>query len=136
MKFSNLPLQPAPRVLRQFAVAWLVLFCILAWRAFVHGHHPLTGVFGAVALMGFPGWFKPAAIRWLFVGATVVAFPIGWLITQLMLAVMFYLVLTPLAWLFRWRGRDELRLRHKPDQAGFWIERGKPPAVENYLKQF
>ena len=66
----------------------------------------------------------------------MLAFPIGWLVTQLMLAIMFYLVLTPVALVFRWRGRDELRLRSRPAPSSFWVERGEPPKAEKYLKQF
>ena len=136
MKFPDLPLKPTPRVLRQFAGAWLALFLTLALRALVHGHHTASGVFAAVALIGLAGLLKPPAVRWLFIGATVAAFPIGWLVTQLMLAIMFYLVLTPVALVFRWRGRDELRLRSRPAPSSFWVERGEPPKAEKYLKQF
>jgi hypothetical protein len=136
MKFSHLPLKPTLRALRQFAAAWLALFLVLALRALMRGHPVAAGVFGAVALMGLVGLWRPAAIRWLFIGAMVAAFPVGWLVTQLMLAIMFYLVLTPVAVIFRLRGRDELRLRSKPAQSSHWVERGEPSKAENYLKQF
>lgn len=136
MKCPDLSLKPSARALRQFAGVWLVLCLTLALRALWHGHHAAGGVFGAAALIGLSGLLKPPTVRWLFIGATVAAFPIGWLVTQLMLAIMFYLVLTPIALVFRWRGRDELRLRPRPASSSFWIERGEPPKVEKYLKQF
>jgi hypothetical protein len=52
------------------------------------------------------------------------------------LGIMFYLILTPVALVFRWRGRDELQLKHKPDQSVFWVSRGEPPKAEEYFKQF
>jgi Saxitoxin biosynthesis operon protein SxtJ len=136
MKFSDLPLNPTPRALRQFAAAWLVIFSIVAVRAFIRGHHLESYVLGAIALMGLMGCLKPASIRWLFVGATIAAFPIGWVMTQLMLAIMFYLVLTPIAFLFRRRGRDELQLKHKPTRDTYWIEHSGQTTPEKYLKQF
>jgi multisubunit Na+/H+ antiporter MnhG subunit len=73
----------------------------------------------------------------LFIGATVIAFPIGWAVTQAVLAVMFYLVLTPVAVVFRTRGRDELQLRRESkESSSFWIPRGDPPEPGRYLKQF
>ena len=66
---------------------------------------------------------------------TIVAFPIGWVVTQLVLALMFYGVLSPLAIVFRWRGRDALQLR-KRDRETFWVVRDKPTPPEKYLKQF
>jgi hypothetical protein len=152
MKFTGLPLKPTRRALRQFAAAWLVFFLALAARQFFArlpagtmsptattsvSHHPAAGcVFGAMALIGVAGLWRPQAVKWLFIGATIASFPIGWVVTQLMLAIMFYLVLTPVALIFRWRGRDELQLRRKPGQSSFWISRGDPPKVEKYLKQF
>lgn len=123
-------------MLRQFSAAWLAGFLMIALRALVHGHRNYCYALGAIALIGFIGLLKPSAVRWLFIGATVAAFPVGWLMTQLMLAVMFYLVLTPIAFLFRWRGRDELQLKRKAERSTFWISRGGPPKAENYLKQF
>jgi len=137
MKWSNLPLKPPPRTLRQFAAAWLVFFLAAAsYQMLVRGRPTAGYVLGAIALIGLAGLLKPPAVRWLFVGATVAAFPVGWVMTQIILAVLFYLVLTPLALVFRWRGRDELQLRRKPGQPSFWITRGPPRDAGSYLKQF
>ena len=137
MNWSDLPLKPTPRVLRQFAAAWTVVFLALGLhQALVRGH-PATGlVFSAVSVVGLVGLFRPASLRWLFVGATIAAFPVGWLVTWLVLAIMFYLVLTPVALVFRWRGRDALQLRRKSEGASFWTTRSDLPDAGRYLKQF
>ena len=140
MKWSHLPLQPTPRVLRQFAGAWLGFFLALAaQQMFLRGRPTAAVVLGAIALIGLVGLWQPAAVRWLFLGATVAAFPIGWVMTQAVLAVMFYAVLTPLALVFRWRRRDELQLRPKPGQASFWVtrcpEQDVPKILETILAQ-
>jgi len=137
MKWFNLPLKPTPRVLRQFAAAWLGFFLAVAsQQAFIRGRTTAAGVLGAIALIGLVGLLKPSAVRWLFLGATVAAFPIGWVMTQVVLAVIFYAVLTPVALVFRWRRRDELQLRHKPEQTSYWITRCPEQDVRRYLKQF
>ena len=137
MKFSDLPLKPTSRALRQFAAAWFIFFLAIALRqALAHGHKTTGWILGAIACIGLLGLVKPFVVRWLFIGATVAAFPIGWLVTQLILAIMFYLVLTPVALVFRWRGRDELQLKRKTEQTSFWVSRDEPPKAEDYLKQF
>ncbi|HVU26289.1 MAG TPA: SxtJ family membrane protein [Verrucomicrobiae bacterium] len=136
MKFSDLPLNPTPRILRQFAAAWLVVFLVVAIRAFARGHHVAAYAFATISLAGLIGLLKPITIRWLFLAAIVVAFPVGWVMTQLMLIIMFFLILTPIAFVFRWRGRDELQLKHKPNQSSYWIERKEEISPEKYLKQF
>jgi len=137
MKFSDLPLKPTPRALRQFATGWLILFLGLAARqGSTRGHTTARCVLVVMALIGIAGLLRPASVRWLFVGATVVTFPFGWVVTQAVLALMFYLVLTPVALLYRWRGRDALQLRRRAEQSSFWTTRGEPPPPAKYLKQF
>jgi hypothetical protein len=137
MNWSDLPLKPTNRVLRQFAAAWTVVFLALGLhQALVRGHSTTGLVFSAVSVVGLVGLFRPASLRWLFVGATVAAFPVGWPVTRVVLAIMFYLVLTPVALVFRWRGRDALQLRRKSGCASFWTTRGDSPEAGRYLKQF
>jgi hypothetical protein len=137
LSWSELPLKPTNRILRQFAAAWLVVFLTLGLRRVLgHGHLTAGYVFCAIAVVGVIGLIVPGAVRWLFIGATIVAFPIGWVVTLVMLAVMFYLILTPVGWVFRLRGRDALQLRLQPERNSYWVTRNDTPEPERYLKQF
>ena len=138
MKWSDIQFQPTKRVLRQFAAAWLVIFLGLgAYHYLKLEQHTRGIVFAAVALLIGPlGLFKPAAVRWIFVSWMVLAFPAGWLISQLMLAVLFYLVLTPTAVLFRLRGRDLLVRKPMPDPVSFWVPKHTPEDVRSYFRQY
>ena len=126
---------PSPRILRQFSAAWLGFFLLLAadktWR---HANPTAGAVLGAIAALGILGLVKPKTIRPLFIAASAVTFPIGWVISLVMLAIMFYAIVTPVALFMRLRGRDALQLRNK-NQESFWIARGDPPPPEQYLKQ-
>lgn len=124
-------------MLRQFAAAWLVVFLAAALRqALGHGHITVGCVLGGLSLIGLLGVLKPALVRWLFIGATVIAFPIGWVVTQVTLLIMFYLIVTPVAFVFRVCGRDALQLRPRSNESTFWTRRGDPPEARRYLKQF
>lgn len=134
---SPFQMKPTARVLRQFAAAWLVFFLLLAanqiWR---RGHTSAGCVLAATSLIGIIGLIKPNALRWLFLVASAVAFPIGWVVSLVMLAIMFYGVVTPVALFWRLRGRDLLQLRDRKEQSSFWVHRDAQPAAERYLKQF
>ena len=86
--------------------------------------------------IGLLGLIKPPALRWLFVGWMVIAFPIGWTISQLMLGLMYYGILTPVGVLFRLRGRDLLRRKPAPMQSSFWMPKEMPQDVRRYFRQF
>ena len=125
-------------MLRQFAAAWLVFFLAVgAQQYFGRGHHAAGFVLGGAALVvGTLGLIKPGAVRWIFVGWMVLAFPIGWLVSQVLLAVLFYLVLTPVAMVLRWRGRDLLGRKPAPNRSSLWTPKQTPDDVRSYLRQY
>jgi len=138
MTLSDIPFHPTSRTLRQFAALWLVFFLALArYQYFTRGHHAAGFVLGGVAVVvGALGLLKPAAVRWIFVGWMVLAFPIGWLVSQILLIMLFYLVLTPVAMLFRWRGRDLLARKPSVGRSSFWLPNQTPDDVRSYLRQY
>jgi len=138
MTWADIPFQPTRRTLRQFAAAWLVFFLALGLRQYLwRGHHSFGLFLMAIAfVVGLPGLIKPAAVRWLFVGWMVVAFPIGWAISQVMLLLMYYLILTPVALLFRLAHRDLLRRKPAPGQNSFWAPKEMPQDLRRYFRQF
>ena len=138
MKWSELPLKPTARALRQFAAAWLIFFLAVGlYRYVVRGQHQAGIALGVMAIVfGVTGLIKPAALRWLFIGATVLTFPIGWVVSQIMLAMMFYGIITPLAVLFRIRGRDLLSRKPAPNRASFWTSKQTPADMGSYFRQY
>ena len=138
LSWSDIPKNPKPKVLRQFSAAWLLFFVILGARQYLKaGHHELGLAFGAAGiLIGGLGLIRPAAVRWVFVGWMALAFPIGWVVSHVMLLVMFYAIITPVALLLRVRGRDSLGLRRRPDAASYWLPKETPRDVRSYLRQY
>ena len=138
MKCSDLPLNPSRKVLQQFAALWLV--CLLALGAsqyFAKGRPQLGLALGAAAVViGLPGLIRPALLRWIFVACMVLTFPIGWLISLLMLSILYFLVITPLAIVFRLRGRDLLGRKPAPQRDSFWEPKQTPLDVGSYFRQY
>ena len=129
---------PTDRMLRQFAGAWLVAFSGLAAAQWLMRGHPRTAsaLFGAALIIGVAGLLRPRAMRWLFVAATIAAFPIGWVVSQVMLFVLFTAVITPVALLFKLQGRDRLT-RHRPGhEASYWKPKTTTADMRRYLRQY
>src|SRR5258708_27400022 len=98
MTWSDLKTPPSARQLRQFAAAWFLVFASMAvyrWR--VHHETAWGYALGIVSTVGIAGLIKPGVVRQLFILARIAAFPIGWVMTHLGLAVVFFLILTPLS---------------------------------------
>jgi hypothetical protein len=136
MQWSDVTKTPRSKTLRQFAGLWLVFFGgLAAWRA---GHGHLDGRTKTIALIAFGvsvvGLARPAAVRWIYTGWMMAAFPIGWVVSRLMLAVMFYGVVTPVAWVFRLMRRDGLHLR-RGQVGSYWSAKAGAAAAEEYFRQ-
>jgi hypothetical protein len=137
MQWSDISVQPSPRVLRQFASCGIVFSC--AWAAWVWAVHDRPGLALLSALpvsVGLIGIAKPSLIRPLYVSLLVVVFPIGWLVSNLILAVIFYGLITPLGLFFRLAGRDVMGRDFEPQRESYWAAKPAATAVRAYFRQF
>jgi hypothetical protein len=138
MQWSDTPFQPAPRTLRQFAGLWLVFFGGLGgWLAV--GRAQLTAgclLAGLALVVGCLGLAKPLALRWVFVAWMLLAFPIGWAVSRVLLAATFYGVFTPAGLVFRLLSRDVLARKRDPKQSSYWAAKSTPADVRGYFRPF
>ena len=125
------------RTLRQFGGLWLVIvggFASAQW--FVRGHHgPGVALLGAVALIGAVGLLRPEVIRPLFTGLMSLTFPIGWVLSRVLLAVLWYGIFTPVGAIFRLIGRDALAVRPHGGRETYWVRKPAPADLRSYLRQ-
>jgi hypothetical protein len=138
MRWSDLPLDPSRTTLRQFGVMGVVILGgLAAWRIATHGPSPgsiALGVFGLV--LGVIGVLAPQHLKPIFVGWTVLAFPIGWLVSQVVMALLYYGVLTPIGLALRATGRDALALKKSEGTASYWVPKPAPADVRSYFRQY
>ena len=137
MQWSDVSFRPAPRILRQFAGLWLVFFLALAaWQGFRLQRWEWAAVLALLAVMvGLAGLLRPSLVRPIYVGWMVLAFPIGWTVSHLLLATLFYGVVTPIGICIRLAGRDPLARRWEPERDSYWELRQQPPSSA-YYRQF
>lgn len=138
MQWSDVNFRPATATLRQFAaLAVLFLLGIGGWQYVAHGRHLLAVALVASALaVAALGVARPQAIRWLFVGLTLATFPLGWLMSWLLMGGIYYLMFTPISIYFRLTGRDALRRRYDDSAESYWTEKPRVTDVRRYFRQF
>jgi hypothetical protein len=122
------------RQLREFSGIWLAFFCGVAatqWST----NSKLSVILMAMGLVvGITGLIRPALVKLLFSVAMAIAFPIGWVMTRLLLGFLFFCIFTPVGWLFRQLKRDPLHIR-KPVVASYWTDTGQPADRASYMRQ-
>jgi hypothetical protein len=138
MKWSDLDLRPERKKLRQFsllllgfATGFALWFWTTAGGLLTFG----TSVWLALALWGLAGALVPSIARPLFVGLTVLTFPIGWLVSRIVLMVIFLAVVTPIAFLMKSLRHDPLALRGKGRSSHWKTTRARTDS-SRYLRQF
>ena len=113
---------PSEKMLRQFgwiSLAGFGIFASIAWFKF--GSQPVTIAFAALAVLApAVGMIQPRLLKFLYIGLSLITFPIGFVVSNLVLLLIFLLVFTPLALIFRLIGRDELRLRLDRTAPTYW----------------
>jgi hypothetical protein len=114
---------------------------------------------GFFALLALHGWWRAGrswpielAIAATFLGAallqptllrrpnrawTRLGFILGFIVTPLIMALLFFLVITPVGLLMRMFGKDSLRLRGPRQGDSYWVVRDPPgPSGESMNEQF
>ena len=128
---------PSTKQLRQFAGSWFPACCGLVGWSIGHktGHWSEVEIGWVLAgLLSVGGLVLPALIRPIFVGLILLTFPIGWVVSHLLLGLIFYGVVTPIGLILRISRHDPLQLK-KPSGNSVWkTSVGKTDATR-YLRQ-
>lgn len=91
----------------------------------------VAALFTAAALLA-PGVLKPLNRAWFLFGKLLHA-----IVNPLVMALLFFVTVTPIALIMRLAGKDPLRLKFDREAKSYWIERAPPgPAPESLRRQF
>ncbi len=139
MSLIEINKNPSAKELHLFGKVWLPLLLVvlggLAWRRDPASVTPWLWWGGAV-LAELVAWVLPVAIKWIYIGAMVLSFPIGWVVSNVLLALIFYGLVTPIALVMRWRGRDVLGLKFPTDAPTYWVPHVPVTDPARYYRQF
>lgn len=138
MTWQDVTREPKPSVVRQFgALCLVVLGGAGLWQALGRSHPVLGGsLVAAGGLCLVLGWRAPRLFRWVYTGAMVVAFPVGFVVSQVILALLFFGVFLAVGGYLRWRGWDAMLRRRQPPGRSYWEARPGPANARRYLKQY
>ena len=73
--------------------------------------------------------------RAIYLVLTIVAMPIGMVVSFILLAAVYFLLFTPIALVFRLIGRDALRRSFDPAAGSYWVPHKPPASLDRYFHQ-
>ncbi|HTP89837.1 MAG TPA: SxtJ family membrane protein [Bryobacteraceae bacterium] len=122
---------------RQFGFVLGTLLAALGlWPLLRHRPMRLT-VLAVGAALALIGLIAPILLRPLNRAWTALGLLLGRVVNPVAMAVLFYLLFTPLGLLLRLFGKDLLRLRGDKTASSYWIERQPPgPPPGTMVNQF
>jgi hypothetical protein len=127
----------ASKDIRKFGITAFLFFGILCavgiWR-----QKPVPiYLFGFLSCLGLGFILIPGILEPVYRGWLNIAHFIGQVITTLMLAIAYYVVITPAALLKRLFGGRPLPLSPDPDASTYWVSREEPAQPkERFYKRF
>jgi hypothetical protein len=134
----DLNLNPSKKDLRIFSLAMLAFLAFIGWAVWRKSGSVPAGTAVAAAGIAFAllGLTVPRAVRPVFITMMVINYPIGWVVTHVVIALIFYLVVTPLGVIMRLCGRDPMERRFDPNAKTYWKPRRTDVDSSRYFRQF
>ena len=138
MTWSDVTREPKPSVVRQFGVVCLAVFGGLGLYQALWKSHPVLGwgLFGFGIACWILGQVAPRQFRWFYTGLMLLAFPIGFVVSMVMLAILFFVVFFGVGTLLRLKGWDAMGRRRKPAGQSYWMDKLQPDDPARYLRQY
>ena len=144
MAAIELNLNPTNRQLKQFGLIGMCALPILGWliagkpmpNAWETVHTQRVGIFASFgAVVGALGLLKPSLLKWVFIAASVITFPIGFVLGEIVMSIVYTIAFVPLALLFRTIGRDALHRNIDSDAESYWQAKEQPQNASSYYRQ-
>lgn len=146
-RLVEIDFNPDTKTLRQFGFIAFVGFGALAALAY---YEKLVFAFGlgdarlavaaSVAALGLLalvlGLVAPRANRLLYVGLSLLAFPIGFVLSYVIMGALYFLIIGPIAVALRLAGRDPMRRARDPQAASYWTPARPARDKESYFHQY
>jgi hypothetical protein len=147
MSLVRIDWNPAARTLRQFGLIGVVAFSALAalvhYRLAVFAGLPEGAIrptslslLGCAACCGLLAPLAPRGLKPLYLLMTLIGAPIGLVVTTVVMLMVYYVVITPIAVVFKVIGRDAMHRRFDASAPTYWIRRRPPESTRRYFRQF
>ena len=84
-----------------------------------------------VLYYAIPPMRLPLYLAWMYA-----SFPVGWVMSHLVLGIVFYIVFTPIGLIMRLVGKDPMQRRTRSDVDSYWQEHNPHHDPDRYFRQF
>jgi hypothetical protein len=135
MSLVQLNWNPERRQLKQFGLFSLVLLPFVTWLWGASG--TAIGVSAAIgAVLAAIGFVAPQALKPVFLGLSLILMPIGIVLGEVLLFLVYLTVIVPIGLIFKLMRRDRLQLKLDRDCPSYWQDKHLPTSPARYYQQY
>jgi len=109
---------------------------IIGWLRTDHWSGWTMWLAGAGAAAGLLFWLAPWIARPFYILWHALGCAIGFVVSNVLLTAVYYLVVTPIGLLLRIAGRDPLERRFEPERSSYWKDAEKVNDAERSFRQY
>ncbi len=138
MNLIRIDRSPSPRKLKLFGTLWLLALGILGAIVLnkTDSLPASAAVWTTALLLAAACRIVPGLTRILYLGVIYATLPIALVVSPVVLAVVYYLVLTPTGLLMRLFGYDPMNRHFDPEADTYWLPHEQDEDVSRYFRQF
>lgn len=134
MSLIEIKWNPPDRQLRQFGWICPVALPVVAW-IWGGGWAVVSSCAAVGCVIALIGTSFPQALRPVFLALSIAAAPIGMIVGEIALLLIFFGVFLPIGIVFRLAGRDPLQLRINRSATSYWQNKAQPRNAASYYRQ-
>lgn len=129
---------PHRRELRMFAIALTCLCVLVGVFSMQRGASGLllSSLFGVALVVLCVAWLAPHSMRPVYLLWMLLFYPLRWLVSCLLIAVVYYLVITPVGLIIRLSGRKLIEKRFDSETSTYWKSKTETRSPQDYFRQF
>ena len=139
MSLVEINWSPNHKEMRKFGIISLIASALIALLLYVLkglGIQWVAAIFFVGLIIFVSSMISLKVTRGIYLGLILVTMPIGLVVSFTLLAMFYFLLLTPLGLVFRLMGRDSLRRKFDSAADSYWLIRRPPDNLERYFHQF
>jgi len=123
--------------LKWFGLIIAGVFIVLGAMARLKGHHTIPVVLWSIGIALALVYYSIKALRHLMFDLWMgITYPIGSIVSHILMALMFYGVITPVGLLMRLFGRDPMQRAFDRSAASYWEPHDPSAEPGRYFRQF
>ncbi len=120
---------------RKFGYGVAVILALIATFQILTGKDLYPYFYAAAAVMALFALILPVILKPLFILFSYLGLVMGWIMTRIILTVMFYVIFTLIGFLVRLFRKQVLEMKFPLDGPSYWIDRKKDEII-NYENQY